>query len=85
MCYELYQPAIDLFGEVVVLESELFEWVSAVAPRWSNTEKRIRHYIESYDVASKVRFAKLSGRYDEIVSVKAPVWHPRLALDVINK
>lgn len=76
----LPNPALDLFGEVPVLESEIVDWVEAVAPRWLTPERSYRGYVHGYDVAGKIRAAKLAGVYDQIIQQRRVVWHARLAL-----
>jgi hypothetical protein len=75
----------DLFGEIPVTDTDIFEWVSAVAPRWLRPERSYRLYIESWDVAGKVKAAKASGDFDTIIANPARVapWHARLPLDVL--
>jgi hypothetical protein len=76
-------PAYDLFGEIPVTEEDLFLWVAAVAPRWLTPERSYRGYVKSWDVAGKVRAAKLSGRFYDIVNQPAHPWHARLALNAM--
>lgn len=73
----------DLFGEIPVTEDDLFEWVAAVAPRWLSSERSYRGYIQSWNVADKIRTAKLRGEFDAIVSRPRQPWHARLALDAV--
>lgn len=79
----LPNPALDLFGEVPVLESEIVDWVEAVAPRWLTPEHSFRGYVRGYDVAGKIRAAKLAGVYEQIIDQRPQVWHARLALAAI--
>ncbi|MBC3878777.1 hypothetical protein H8K38_13265 [Undibacterium sp. FT79W] len=79
----MYQPATDLFGEVIILESDIFDWVSAVAPRWLTPERSFRNYVRGYNVVEKIRVAKLTGRYDDIISQRYEPWHARIALSAI--
>lgn len=80
----MYQNATDLFGEVVVTEHDLFLWVSAVSPRWLTPERSYRNYLRMYNVAEKVRYAKLAGTFDARVENVYRPWHERLAVDVIT-
>lgn len=73
----------DLFGEIPVLESEIVDWVEAMAPRWLSPQRSFEGYVRAYDVPGKIRAAKKAGIYNEIVSRPAPVWHARLALNAI--
>ncbi|MEG1117960.1 MAG: hypothetical protein RSE46_23195, partial [Janthinobacterium sp.] len=61
--YELRQPAIDLFGEVAVIEDDLYDWVASVAPL-DLSPRAFANYVRGYDVAAKVRHAKLHGMFD---------------------
>lgn len=61
----LPNPALDLFGEVPVLQSELEIWVAVVAPRWYQS-RGMPGYIRDYDVPGKIRRWKLDGQFDEI-------------------
>lgn len=82
--YQLRQPPLDLFGEVAVTESDIFDWVAAVAPRWLTPERSFKLYVKNYDVASKVRAAKLQGHFEKTIDNHPRQWHPRLGLDIIN-
>lgn len=79
----LRQPARDLFGEVPVLESDILAWVAAVSPRWLSPERSFHNYVRSWDVAGKVRAAKLAGTFEAIINRPGKPWHARLSLDVI--
>lgn len=79
----MYQDATDLFGEVVVTEDDLFNWVAAVAPRWLSPERSYRNYVRSWDVAGKVKAAKLRGTFEATIAHKKTPWHGRFALDQI--
>lgn len=81
--YTTLNPAFDLFGEVPVLESEIVDWVEAVAPRWLSPERSFNGYVRGYDVAGKIRAAKLAGVYEQIIGQRRIVWHARLALAAI--
>lgn len=78
-------PALDLFGEVPILESEIVDWVEAVAPRWLSPERSFRGYVKSYNIVEKIRAAKLNGTYQRTIDNPRgyPVWHARLALSVV--
>jgi hypothetical protein len=85
--YLFYQPALDLFGDVVITNADVFLWVSTVAPRWTYSERAFSNYVRGYSVADKVRAAKLSGHWQSVVNrheYLAP-WHDRLAVDVIPR
>lgn len=59
-------PALDLFGEVPVLVSDLHAWVFWAAPRWYGT-RRMDYYIREWNIADKVRSAKLRGGFNEVL------------------
>ncbi|WP_373986999.1 hypothetical protein [Duganella sp. BuS-21] len=80
--FQLYQPALDLFGGVVVTDDDLYEWVASVSPVHLN-ERAYDNYVQRYDVASKVRAAKLDRRFDAITARRPPPYHARLALHAI--
>ncbi|TFE37017.1 hypothetical protein E2553_43190 [Paraburkholderia dipogonis] len=58
---------LDLFGEVVVTSEDLERWVSALAPGFSLSEHRMAYYILHWNVADKVRRAKLAGTFDATI------------------
>lgn len=55
--------ARDLFKQVPVLECELVEWVERVAPHIAHAQWRIDAYVRGYNVAEKIRVAKLNGSF----------------------
>ena len=63
--YQLRQPAIDLFGEIAVIEDDLYDWVASVAPLHLSP-RAFANYVRGYDVAAKVRHAKLHDLFDTI-------------------
>lgn len=73
----------DLFGEIPVTEDDMRAWVAAVSPRWLYPERSYRSYVRGWNVADKVRAAKLAGTFDAITSQPATAWHARLALAAI--
>jgi hypothetical protein len=80
--HQLYQPALDLFGEVVVTEDDLYDWVASVSPVHLSM-RAYDNYVQRYDVAGKVRAAKLQRRFDAITARRPPMYHARLALHAI--
>lgn len=72
----------DLFGEVIVTMDDLYDWVAAVSPVHLS-ERGFDLYVQRYDVAGKVRRAKLDGRFDSIIAQRPPPYHARLALYAI--
>ena len=77
------QPPLDLFGEVAILESDIVAWVAAVAPRWLEPPRSFHSYCTAYDIAGKVRAAKLAGVFDSIIEKPDRVYHARLSLAAI--
>lgn len=55
----------DLFGEIPVTWSELEAWCVAVAGIAASSP-RFSWYVENWNVAEKVRAAKLAGTFDEL-------------------
>lgn len=80
--YQLRQPAHDLFGEIPVLEDDLYAWVLSVSPVHAS-DRAYANYVQRYDVANKVRYAKEVGQFEEITSRRPPPYHARLALHAI--
>ena len=76
MCY-------DLFGEVPVTEDEILAWVAAVAPRWLSSERAYRLYVQSWNVADKIRAAKLAGTFHAMTEKPRRAFHARLSLDAV--
>jgi hypothetical protein len=58
---------LDLFGQVAVSYDDLDLWVSALAPGFATNEHRRAHYIAQWNVADKVRRAKLAGTFDSTI------------------
>ena len=58
---------LDLFGEVVVTYEDLELWVSALAPGFALNEQRAAYYIARWNVADKVRRAKLAGTFESTI------------------
>jgi hypothetical protein len=80
--YLLRQPALDLFGEVAITDDDLFAWVAAVSPVYCS-DRGYENYVRRYDVAGKVRHAKLTGVFEARTERPARPWHARLALSQI--
>ena len=80
--YQLRQPAHDLFGEIPVLEDDLLAWVLSVSPVHAS-DRAYDNYVRRYDVAGKVRHAKLAGTFEETTARRPPPYHARLALHAI--
>ncbi|RQP43157.1 hypothetical protein [Burkholderia ubonensis] len=58
---------LDLFGEVIVTQDEVVSWVAALAPSYMATERSFARYVRLWDVAGKVRAAKLAGTFDATI------------------
>jgi hypothetical protein len=58
---------LDLFGDVVVTTDELRQWVAAIAPAWCSSDRSLSFYIRQWNVADKVRHAKLAGTFDATI------------------
>ncbi|WP_431825298.1 hypothetical protein [Burkholderia sp. F1] len=59
---------LDLFGEVIVTQDEIVSWVAALAPAYMATEHSFARYVRLWDVAGKVRAAKLAGTFESTVA-----------------
>ena len=51
----------DLFREITITLDDLDEWVKVIAPHLSHSRTRMDWYIKGWNVADKVRAAKLRG------------------------
>lgn len=80
--YQLRQPAIDLFGKIAVIEDGLYDWVASVAPLHLSP-RAFANYVRGYDVAAKVRHAKLHDLFDAIKDRPSRPWHARLSMHAI--
>lgn len=78
----LRQPALDLFGEVAITTDDIFAWVAAVSPIHCS-DRSYDLYVKRWDVAGKVRHAKLAGTFEARIARPARPWHARLALSQI--
>jgi hypothetical protein len=60
------RPALyDLFGEVPVTRADVALWLECV-PHIDPCSPRAEWYVKGWDVPSKIRQAKLSGRFDKL-------------------
>jgi len=59
--------AKDLFKQVPVLESEITAWVKHFAPHLAHAEWRIEAYAKGYNVADKIRAAKIDGYFFDLL------------------
>jgi hypothetical protein len=55
---------LDLFGEVPVTHDDVRAWVCAIAPAWTSSERSYAFYVSRWNVADKVRTAKLAGTFE---------------------
>ena len=63
----MQQNVVDLFGEVVITQQDISLWLLHV-PRIHPDSPRAVHYVRSWDVAGKVREAKLAGRFESLTT-----------------
>lgn len=66
--------ARDLFRQVPVTECEIVNWVRHIAPHLAHSQWRIAAYAKGYNVADKIRAAKLNGEawaFDLVCSCKS--------------
>ncbi|HDR9360452.1 TPA: hypothetical protein QDB44_006421 [Burkholderia vietnamiensis] len=59
---------LDLFGEVVVTLDDVKLWVAALAPAYMSNERAFERYVRLWDVAGKVRAAKLAGTFESTIA-----------------
>ena len=62
---------LDLFGEVPVTWPEIWDWIEAV-PRISRHSWRAQYYVKHWNVAEKVRAAKINGTYHDTIRSTDP-------------
>jgi len=55
--------ARDLFGQVPVTIDEVENWVKIVAPHMAHNPNRMARYAKGYNVAEKIRQAKINGQF----------------------
>ena len=60
--YPIPRPR-DLFRQVPVLYSEIDNWIVEHAPHIAHSPWRMAAYAEGYNVADKIRRAKLDGSF----------------------
>lgn len=58
--------AFDLFGEMPVTVAEIDDWLRTV-PRLDPFSPRAPHYVRGYNVAAKVRRAKIEDTFDAMI------------------
>ncbi len=58
--------AKDLFGQVPVTLDDLQTWVKVKAPHMASNAWRFQHYVKAWNVADKIRAAKIDGSFYEI-------------------
>lgn len=73
----------DLFGEVIVTQADIRLWLETV-PRINPDGPRAAHYVKWWDVAHKIKQAKLQGRFEACTAEKmmqphSAQWWARMA------
>ena len=58
----------DLFGDVIVTLDDVELWLNVVPRHLSNSPNARLRYAKSYDVASKIKQAKLNGSFYTLCS-----------------
>ena len=65
-------PPYDLFGEIAVTWPEVWAWLEAV-PGIARDSWRAPYYLTCWNVAEKIRAAKLAGTFEAITAAaRAP-------------
>jgi len=59
----MYQPPVDLFGEIPVTLPDIDAWLLAV-PRIRPGTRWADYYVQHWRVPDKIRAAKLAGTFD---------------------
>ncbi|WP_284894808.1 hypothetical protein [Burkholderia sp. lyk4-R2A-23] len=59
---------LDLFGEVIVTVDDVAQWVAALAPAYMSSQRSFDRYVRLWDVAGKVRAAKLAGTFETTIA-----------------
>lgn len=54
----------DMFGDIVITYDDITAWVYAIAPAYASNQRSFDRYVRAWDVASKVRAAKLAGTFE---------------------
>lgn len=71
-------PIFDLFGDVIVTHFDLYIWVAVITKgRFLGNLKRYNQYIDTWNVAYKVKRSKLNGSFKNVVSEYYLDWHER--------
>lgn len=55
----------DLFGEIPVSQEEIEIWIDVV-PGWPRTSHRRAYYARNWNVAEKIRQAKMTGFWEDV-------------------
>lgn len=71
MPLRLVESPVDLFGEVPVTLDDIELWLRAI-PRMDPTTRRAAYYVQAYNVADKIRRAKLEGWFYTLKPAPAP-------------
>lgn len=72
----MYQPVLDLFGQVPVTRQDIDAWLESV-PRIAPDSPRAAWYIQAYNVPGKIAAAKLNGEFEHLThrAPQAYWWH----------
>lgn len=63
MCYHT-----DLFGDVIVLKSDVLLWLDEVAHLRNRTKSTLEQYFKNFDVINKIKLSKLNGLFYSVIS-----------------
>jgi hypothetical protein len=58
---------LDLFGDVIVTEDDIHDWVEALAPAYLSNQRSFEMYVRGWSVVEKVKAAKRDGTFDETI------------------
>ncbi|HCA27963.1 MAG TPA: hypothetical protein DEP05_10080 [Betaproteobacteria bacterium] len=61
-------PALDLFGEVIITRDDIETWIDIIPKIPASSTMRRNWYKRCWDVADKVRQAKINGTWDDIIN-----------------
>jgi hypothetical protein len=80
--YRMTPHPLDLFGDVVITHADVRAWLVAV-PRLDPESTRAAHYVRTYGVIDKIRFAKQQGMFDactlpRMIEPKSQAWWDRM-------
>lgn len=61
-------PALDMFGGVIVTLDEVELWLTRVAKLPPDSPRRA-YYVECWDVPGKIKAAKLAGTFNRLMEI----------------